>query len=74
MANGLVDTKPHSVQKLRVIFDKLHRILDLFISLYDMHAKKNLEKINLNEKKTRFLRGELNLGQLKFLKSNRNLN
>ena len=51
MANGLVDTKPHSVQKLRVIFDKLHRILDLFISLYDMHAKKNLEKINLNEKK-----------------------
>ena len=37
----------HTVQKLIVIFDKLHRTFDFFISLYDMHAcKKKLEKIN----------------------------
>ena len=38
--------KNHTVQKLIVIFDKLHRTFDFFISLYDMYAcKKTLKKL-----------------------------
>ena len=42
----------HSVQKLIVIFDKLHRTFDFFISLDDMYAcKKTLKKIIWTKKK-----------------------
>ena len=42
----------HSVQKLIVIFDKLHRTFDFFISLYDMQAcKKTLKKLISTKKK-----------------------
>ena len=37
---GLVVLVCHSVQKLRVIFDKLLRTFDCFLSLYNIHAYK----------------------------------
>ena len=43
---------PHTVQKLIVIFDKLHWTFDFFISLYDMYAcKKTLKKLIWTKKK-----------------------
>ena len=43
---------PHSVQKLIVIFDKLYRTFDFFISLYDTHAcQKTLKKLISTKKK-----------------------
>ena len=47
-----------SVQRLRVIFNKLPRTFDCHLSLYDIHAsKKKLRIINLSEeKKIMFLR------------------
>ena len=42
----------HSVQKLIVIFDKLPRTFDFFISLYDKHAyKKKFKKLIWTKKK-----------------------
>ena len=41
----------HIVQKLRVIFNKLHRRFDSFLSLYDTYKHKKLIKNNLDKEK-----------------------
>ena len=63
--------KLHTVQKLRVIFDKLLRTFDCFLSLSDIPISmhKNIKKNNLNEKKIMLLRGVLNPRQLIFHKT-----